>query len=253
MLPACIASVRRQTDPHWEHIIVDDGSSDGTPDVARCAAEGDLRVRIIETGGVGRGRALNRGLQEAAGAVVTILDSDDLTHPQRVEVIRALSDELKGYGVITGRKNLLFGSGGPPVWETVVGSMPRVVDITRSIRYGNPISHSGAFSRRDFLCWLGGYDETRSAQFDFDLWIRIVEAGYRLGSVDLALDCKRIHARQSFERRSRLRYLGSSAKLQIRAIRLFSRPRILAYLYLPLRLLRSLLARPLKNLLVARR
>lgn len=254
LLPACMESVRGQQDRRWEHIIVDDGSTDDTQAVADRAAAGDQRFRIIPTDGVGRGAALNRALGEASAPIVTILDSDDLAHPRRVEAIGLLAERLHDFGVICGRSSYLYGADSGGTWEPLdVQSALQVRDVTAATRYGNPIAHNGSFMRRDLVLGLGGYDESRERQFDYDLWVRMVEAGFRLGRTPVQLHRHRIHERQSFERAARFSYLRSSASVQLRAIRLFPRRRLLPYLSLAFRLIRSFLSRPIRNLFNVRR
>ena len=68
-------SVRAQS-CHWQHIVVDDGSTDGTPQVVESIAE-DPRVIAIRTANRGIGAALNTGLHHASGDFVAFLDADD--------------------------------------------------------------------------------------------------------------------------------------------------------------------------------
>ncbi len=71
-----IASVQAQTHPHWEAIVVDDGSVDRTR--ATLAAIDDERVRCIRTDGYGPAGGRNAGLSVARGQVVAYLDDDNL-------------------------------------------------------------------------------------------------------------------------------------------------------------------------------
>ena len=81
-----IACVQSQTYSRWEMLIVDDCSPDDTPEVARAAADGDSRIRIIrqESNG-GPAAARNRALAEARGDWVAFLDSDDLWLPRKLQ------------------------------------------------------------------------------------------------------------------------------------------------------------------------
>jgi len=81
-----IKSVRDQTYPNWEMLIVDDCSPDNTLEVAQTAASGDPRIRILrqERNG-GPAAARNRGLADARGEWIAFLDSDDLWLPQKLE------------------------------------------------------------------------------------------------------------------------------------------------------------------------
>jgi glycosyltransferase involved in cell wall biosynthesis len=84
-IAAAIHSVRCQTLAEWELIVLDDGSTDGTLEVARAAAEDDQRVRVIASAHGGRGRARNECLGHARGRFIAICDSDDISLPQRFE------------------------------------------------------------------------------------------------------------------------------------------------------------------------
>lgn len=61
----------------WEVVLADDGSSDGTAEVARSALPGDARVRVLEPSGhLGKGAAVRRGVLEASGSLILVTDVD---------------------------------------------------------------------------------------------------------------------------------------------------------------------------------
>lgn len=82
-----IQSVKAQTYPHWEHlIVVDHKSSDKTLEIVQKIAAQDSRIKLIEDVQA-QGVAANRNLaiQKATGDYIAFLDSDDLWHPQKLE------------------------------------------------------------------------------------------------------------------------------------------------------------------------
>jgi glycosyltransferase involved in cell wall biosynthesis len=82
-LPEAFASVRAQTWPHWELIVVDDGSTDGTRDlVERARQEFDRPIRYVHRDNGGAYAARNTGLDHATGDYVAFFDSDDLWLPE---------------------------------------------------------------------------------------------------------------------------------------------------------------------------
>jgi glycosyltransferase involved in cell wall biosynthesis len=85
----CLASVRAQTLSEWECIVVDDGSTDGTPQ--RVRENADPRIRLIAQPNTGVSAARNAGLGRASGPYLLFLDGDDLLHP---EALRRLSTHL---------------------------------------------------------------------------------------------------------------------------------------------------------------
>lgn len=83
---AAITSVREQTLPVREIIVVDDASTDDTPHVVAALAEGDIPVRLIVLPeNRGGGAARNAGIDAAKGQLLAFLDSDDRWLPRKLE------------------------------------------------------------------------------------------------------------------------------------------------------------------------
>lgn len=83
-----IESALAQTEPSLEVIVVDDGSSDGTPAVVDRYAARDPRIRLIESRmNLGPGHARNLGIDAARGEWIAILDADDWYEPNRLEIL----------------------------------------------------------------------------------------------------------------------------------------------------------------------
>lgn len=80
-----IESVLAQTYPHWEMIVVNDGSKDNGPDIVRQYVEKDKRIRLLEQPNGGCASARNHGLREAKGRYLCFLDSDDYWDPNFLE------------------------------------------------------------------------------------------------------------------------------------------------------------------------
>lgn len=98
----CLASVRAQTLSDWECIVVDDGSTDGTPERIRQAA--DPRIRLIAQSNKGVSTARNAGLADATGTYLLFLDGDDLLHPEALSRLSAhldaYPDAVAAYGTV---------------------------------------------------------------------------------------------------------------------------------------------------------
>lgn len=85
-LADALRSVQEQTHSEWEHILVDDGSTDGSLEMMEDAARNDSRHRVLRTQGrIGPAKARNQGLECALGRYVAFLDADDLWLPQKLE------------------------------------------------------------------------------------------------------------------------------------------------------------------------
>lgn len=87
-----IESIRQQTFTDWELIIVDDGSTDGSPDEI---PRKDARIRLFHQRNKGPGAARNRGIKSTSGEFVTFIDADDYYYPQKLETEMDLLWEKK--------------------------------------------------------------------------------------------------------------------------------------------------------------
>lgn len=181
-LTRCLDSVAGQTYPHVEHIVVDGGSTDGT--LALLRPRRGLRW-ISEPDG-GQSEAINKGLRMAAGEIVTWLNADDTLVPEAVEwaVEPFRADPAVGwvYGKVltTWRDRSL-------VMEPPVELGPESFD------QGNPIPQQGTFLAAWALRRVGYLDETLHLAMDFDLWVRLVDAGIVSAHVPRTMGSYEIH------------------------------------------------------------
>ena len=84
-LPQCLDSILAQTYPHWELILVDDGSKDQSGEICDEYAKKDGRIRVIHTENRGAGAARNTGFAHATGEYVVFVDSDDYISENMIE------------------------------------------------------------------------------------------------------------------------------------------------------------------------
>lgn len=86
-LPACLTSVAKQSYPDLEIILVNDGSTDGSEEICRNAAELDPRIRFINQKNRGLSAARNSGLAVANGEYIMFVDGDDFIRPDMVSIL----------------------------------------------------------------------------------------------------------------------------------------------------------------------
>ena len=99
-----IAAVQAQTWTNWECVIVDDGSTDDTPDLCRAAAASDARIKCVRQDNRGHAAAKNAGVARSVGQYVQFLDADDLLERDKlrghVAVLEAEPDLDIVYGPV---------------------------------------------------------------------------------------------------------------------------------------------------------
>lgn len=88
-LPACLDSVLAQTHPATEIILVEDGSSDNSPQICTAYASKDPRIRVISGSHNGPGAARNLGIQASTGEYIIFVDSDDICESTLIEKLLA--------------------------------------------------------------------------------------------------------------------------------------------------------------------
>jgi glycosyltransferase involved in cell wall biosynthesis len=174
-LAEAVESVLAQTYEAWELLLVDDGSTDGSPAIARRYADAHPgRIHYLEhPGHATRGMSASRnlGLREARGAYVTFLDGDDVFLPaklaEQVAIMEAHPDVAMVYGRAliwhgwTGRaedaaRDHRHDLGVEP--ETVVRP-PRLFHLLLENRVQTPMT-GNALMRRDVVERLGGFEES---------------------------------------------------------------------------------------------
>lgn len=83
---ATIKSIQSQTYAHWEHIIVNDGSTDNSLQLVEDVAKEDSRIKIITLSrNSGAAQSRNKATELATGDYIAFLDADDLWHPEKLE------------------------------------------------------------------------------------------------------------------------------------------------------------------------
>jgi glycosyltransferase involved in cell wall biosynthesis len=174
-LPATLDSILAQTDGDFELIVVDDGSSDQTPDVLRRYAAEDGRIRIIRQANAGLTRALVAGCEAARGEFIARHDNGDRSRPDRFA--RQLAAFAPGVVLVScGARHV--GPDSEFLYDaTAAGDIGASLlhDPVERIR-GLP-HHGTAMFRRDAYIAAGGYREQFRYAQDLDLWIRLAGRG----------------------------------------------------------------------------
>ncbi|MFW6120097.1 MAG: FkbM family methyltransferase [Petrotogales bacterium] len=180
LVSRAIQSVLYQTFQNLEIIVVDDASSDNTPDVIETLRREDNRVRYIRNEiSLGGSGARNVGIQNARGDYISFLDDDDEWLPRKLERQIPLADN---YSVVGCRsemsENLQLFSMNLIRRKKAENSYCKlkVKEITlNDIFYNNGrLSPTVALTRRDYLLEINGFDESLSGAQGRDLFVRLV-------------------------------------------------------------------------------
>jgi glycosyltransferase involved in cell wall biosynthesis len=211
-LTAAAQSVQAQTFVDWELIIVDDGSTDDTAEIAGSLAAEDPRVRVVTNPrNTGIAAARNRGLSSISPSseYVAFLDHDDAWRPEALETLRAaLVANVKAsaaHGTATGIDELGATIPIPPQRLRRMGILHgrlaewpawRPTEFA-NLAYENCIVSTGSgLIRRKELVAMEAFDLRAAPSDDYDLWIRLARRG-EIAFIDRPVLAYRSHGGQT--------------------------------------------------------
>lgn len=181
LLGEAVTSVLTQSLPDTadlELIVVDDGSTDGSADVADRFAESDARVRVVRLDHSGfAGAVRNRGVAEATGEVIAFLDSDDRWLPDKI--LRQLPFHTSGPYALTHTRERWIRNG--RVVSQASQKHRRHGDIFEDALWKCTIGPSTAMIDADLIRRLGGFRTDLLVAEDYEFWLRALchtEVGY---------------------------------------------------------------------------
>lgn len=175
-LAEAVESVLAQSFEPIELLIVDDGSTDATPDLACAFARRDARVRVIPMERRGLGHALNAGIALARGRYVARMDADDFSHPTRLEKQIAFL-ETNPECVAVGSAIEVVDESGAPVGTSIFPEDHLAIVDTLLHRRGTAVAHPTVVVRREAYVAVGGYRPEWFPAEDLDLWFRLSRIG----------------------------------------------------------------------------
>jgi glycosyltransferase involved in cell wall biosynthesis len=185
-LAETIRSVLRQTRRDFELVVLDNGSRDGSGDVARSFADARIRVERNPTT-LPLPDNWNRAVELCRAPLVKLLCADDLLYPrclefqvptmladERLALVSCRRDMIDEHGRVIAPRRGLHG---------LVGRHTGMAVGRRVVRSGaNPIGEpGGALFRREHFLAVGGFRAERDLIMDLDLWMRLLRHGWFVG------------------------------------------------------------------------
>lgn len=168
----CVKSVCNQTDPNWEYIFIDDGSDDGSFEMASEAAQGDERCLFLKntTGIKGANAARNMAIERAKGEFILFLDSDDILTPN------AVKDRLADFAKFPDMDMLIYPMGlfMDEIGDSnLISNIPtKEDDLDRFLDRDIAWSISGPTWKKSALSSLRGFNPVLQSQQDVDIHTR---------------------------------------------------------------------------------
>ncbi len=184
-LGEALETLERQSLPDFEVVAVDDGSTDQTGQILRDWTRRDRRFRILSRPHQGIIAALNAGLAACRAPFVARMDADDRVHPDRlarqVDFLAQRPEVAVAGCLVSGFPARQVGEG-LRLYLRWLNSLVSEADIRREIFIESPFAHPSVMFRREWVEQVGGYQERGWAE-DYDLWLRLAQAGARFAKV----------------------------------------------------------------------
>lgn len=177
-----LESLRAQTFQSLETIVVNDGSTDSTLEILRDQPE----IKLLDHSHRGIVPALNDGLAAASGEYIARMDADDLCHPERIEKQAAFLDAFPELGMVGCRVG--FGGdrekqAGYAAHVDWINGLIAPDDIALNRFVESPFAHPSVMFRRDLFEQFGAYRDGPFPE-DYELWLRWMASGVKVGKVD---------------------------------------------------------------------
>jgi teichuronic acid biosynthesis glycosyltransferase TuaG len=178
-LAATVSTVLAQSFPDFELLIVDDGSTDGTPALARALAAQDERVHVISAHrNEGQPAARNTAMRQARGRFFALLDSDDGWTKDYLAEQLSVFRQFNDVAVVTANAINVGGAlDGKPLWPLTSGIQRlTLLDI---LQQEDSVCIMSVF-RREVFDTIGGFDSKWKGNEDYHFWVRAAFAGFQV-------------------------------------------------------------------------
>jgi len=217
-LREAIESILAQRFRDFEFVVVDDGSTDSTPEIL--SSYGDL-LRVHTQPNQGMSRALNAGLALARGTDIARMDGDDVAEPTRLEKQVSYLDAHQDIGLLGTAYTEIDEQG--RILRTVK-TPTEDLELRRTLAKFNPFMHASVMFRKGLCERSGLYNEDELFRYfqDYEMWVRMAQHT-QMATLNDVLMRRRVHrhALSSQQDNNRLR---CNIRVRAQAIRAFDLP-----------------------------
>lgn len=180
-----VESILAQTWRDFEFIVIDDGSTDRTPEILQGIS--DPRIRLVSRPNKGIIASSNEGVGMARGEIIFRMDADDIARPERFAKQISYLDAHREC-VALGTRTLLIDSEGLPLMEMIDLTDHDEIDAANLLGGSAHICNPTVAMRRDAVLQVGAYQEDTKSAEDLDLFLRLAEVGRVANLPDVLLE-----------------------------------------------------------------
>ncbi len=188
-LQESIDSILKQSLTDFEFIIIDDASTDRTPEILKSNLDPRIKV-VTNIVNIGLTKSLNIGLKLSNGTYIARMDSDDISLQGRLQEQKDFLDRNKGI-VCVGSEIDVIDYNGEKIGSKTQSDDPYLIKFFMIFK--NQIVHSSVMFVRDKIMVVGGYNESFKYAQDYDLWSRLILNKYHISNIKKPLVKYRMH------------------------------------------------------------
>lgn len=176
-IPQTLESVFQQTYKNIEILVVDDGSTDGTPEILESAMVHDGRLKVFHEKHEGLAASRNKAFEYASGEWIAIIDADDICYPERIRTQLERSREVPEADLIFGDTDYIDERGHKIGRHLSKFKLPLFIPKGKAanylLRYGCFVDSEAFFARKRAIENAGVLDCSLKYATDYDFFIRL--------------------------------------------------------------------------------
>lgn len=176
-----LQAIQAQTVQDFEVVMVDDGSTDETAQIALGYVRADPRFHLIRTTNRGIAASRNTAIAHSSAAWIAVCDGDDVWEPQKLELqlhlLRHWDDRRLGRLAAVGTGGHFISASGRPVQTIDPPASPWPDTANLDTSPALKLINSSVVFRRDLFMQAGGYRRDYNPTEDLDLWLRLRALG----------------------------------------------------------------------------
>ena len=215
-LAQAIESILAQSHGDFEFLIFDDGSRDGSQEIALGYAKQDRRITLYRGSAVSQTFWLREGVARARGEWVARMDADDIAYPERLARQLAFL-RAQPECVVLGAHVLVVDAERRPIRTHRVPTEHHAIEAAL-LRGAGPLAHAVTMLRRSAVLAVGNYRPQHLKAQDVDLFLRLAQVGRLANLPEVLLEWRRhaaaVGAAQAREQRSALHRVISEELLR---------------------------------------
>jgi len=190
-LADALDSILDQDFGDFECVTVNDGSTDRSPSILEEYRKRDARIRVLHQANLGLVETLNRAISLSRASLIARIDADDVCLPGRFKAQVLYFKERQDLGVLGGQIQLIDEESR---FLRIVDYPPGGQELAAFLHQGSPVAHPAVMFRKAAVEKAGLYRKAYKHAEDYDLWLRVQEAGYAIENLRVPLIGYRQHA-----------------------------------------------------------